>query len=51
MSHNYLGTEHIPLALLFRRSGPVRSTLRRIGLTVDYDVVKAKVLEELASAP
>lgn len=48
LSHSYLGTEHILLALLARTAGPVPGTLRRIGLTVDYDVVRARVIAELA---
>jgi ATP-dependent Clp protease ATP-binding subunit ClpA len=44
---HYIGTEQLLLGLLATEEGTVMALLRRLGVTVDRSVIKAKVLAQL----
>jgi ATP-dependent Clp protease ATP-binding subunit ClpA len=50
LGHRYLGTEHLLLALVANRHGPVAASLRRVGVAGDYETIRSRVLDELAGA-
>lgn len=47
LRHNYIGTEHVLLAVLGRPEGGAARALRAVGVTLDRDTATGLVLEEL----
>lgn len=50
LKHNYIGSEHILLGLLADVRAPVPGALRRLGVTLDLEALRARVIDELQRA-
>jgi ATP-dependent Clp protease ATP-binding subunit ClpA len=50
LKHNYIGTEHMLLAVVAAQRSAAAGVLRRLGVTASHDDVKARVLAEISRA-
>ena len=50
LRHNYIGTEHLLLAVVANERSAAAGLLRRLGVTASHDDVKARVLAEICRA-
>jgi ATP-dependent Clp protease ATP-binding subunit ClpA len=50
LRHNYIGTEHMLLALTANGRGAAAAVLRRLGMAASHEEIKARVLAELKPA-
>jgi ATP-dependent Clp protease ATP-binding subunit ClpA len=50
LRHNYIGTEHMLLALSANERGSAASVLRQLGMAASHEEIKTRVLAELKTA-
>jgi ATP-dependent Clp protease ATP-binding subunit ClpA len=50
LRHNYIGTEHLLLAMVADARSPAMVVLRRLGMTASHQEIKTRVLAELEPA-
>jgi ATP-dependent Clp protease ATP-binding subunit ClpA len=50
LKHGYIGTEHLLLGLTWDDRGPAGQILRRLGVDLDHQAMRTRVLDELGRA-
>ena len=50
LKHGYIGTEHLLLGLTWDENGPAGQILRRLGVDLDHQAMRTRVLDELGRA-
>ena len=50
LRHNYIGTEHLLLALSANERGSAAAVLRQLGMAASHEEIKTRVLAELKRA-